>query len=226
MSRYEDIKRSVRDFDSAPEFDPYSKVVITVSSNEQYVAGNDTGRTLSLECPWGTQRMANNLLLQIQGYKYQPFTANGALVSPAVELGDGITVNGIRSRVFTQDLVFNNLLPSKIEAPEGEELDHEYPYFSSRDRRVQRQLSNVQQNQNSQAEQLEAKLPKVGGSADVFGWTANEAGWTLSVGGVAVLKIDATGLQIAGVSNISPKTLTFTDGAGVEHTINYLAWEE
>ena len=226
MSKYENIHKSVRKFESSPLFDPYSKVVIRVSDSEQYIAGVDLGRTLSVDCPWGTQRMADNLLLQIWGYQYQPFTAEQALLGPATELGDGVTVNGVKSRVFVQQIEFSNLLASKIAAPEGEELDHEYPYFSTQERRFKRQLSSVQSTQTDQSAQIDLKVPKVGGNADTFGWTANDAGWQLSVNKQVVFKVDEDGLQIAGVPNIEPKTLTFTDGAGVVHTIKYLSWEE
>ena len=46
-------------FDKAEQFDGFSKVVIIVSDEIEYSAGTDTGRTLTLNCPWGTQEIAN-----------------------------------------------------------------------------------------------------------------------------------------------------------------------
>lgn len=183
-------------FDSSPVFDPYSRVVINVPDGASYVAGDSTGRTLTLECPWGTQRMADNLLLQVRGYAYQPFTATGALVSPAVELGDGISVNGVRSRIFSQDITFGTMFSSDIAAPESEEIDHEYPYFSSQSRKVQRQISNVRSNQADQANELGNKLDQVGGDAGTFGWTANATSWLLSAVNRIVFMANESGLQI------------------------------
>ena len=198
MSKYDNLQQSIKTFDSSPIFAPYSKVVITVSDTEMYSAGDDTGRTLSFENPWGTQRMADNLLLQIQSYQYQPFTANGALMSPAVELGDGITVNNVKSRVFTQSITFGTMFMSDISAPEGEEIDHEYPYFSSKDRKVQRQLSGVKSTQTTQATDIQNRVPKVGGSEDKLSWSISEAAWILKAAGQILLQASEAGGTFGG----------------------------
>lgn len=150
-------KRMVR-FDSSPQFDPFSKIIVKRTDTEIYVAGDDTGRALTIECPWGTQRIADGLLLQIQGYAYQPFAATGALVSPAVELGDGVTVNGLESRMYSQDIKFNPMGASDISAPDGEEIDHEYPYLPSQDRKSQREISNIKSTQSDQYSELNARI--------------------------------------------------------------------
>ena len=47
-------------------FDGYTKVVISVSDDVEYSAGDDTGRTMTLVCPWGTQAMAEKLLSRVR----------------------------------------------------------------------------------------------------------------------------------------------------------------
>lgn len=153
-----DIGKRIVRFDSSPQFDPFSKIIVKRSENEVYIAGDDTGRALTIECPWGTQRIADGLLLQIQGYAYQPFSAFGALVSPATELGDGITVNGLESRLYSQDITFNPMGASNISAPGGEEIDHEYPYLPSQDRKSQREISNIKTTQNDQYSELTSRI--------------------------------------------------------------------
>lgn len=150
-------KRMVR-FDSSPQFDPFSKIIVKRSDTEEYVAGDDTGRALTIECPWGTQRIADGLLLQIQGYAYQPFTATGALVSPAAELGDGIIANGLESRIYAQEIAFGPMGASDISAPDGEEIDHEYPYLPSQDRKSQREISNIKTTQQTQYTSLDERV--------------------------------------------------------------------
>lgn len=150
-------KRMVR-FDSSPQFDPFSKIIVKRAEGEEYVAGDDTGRALTIECPWGTQRIADGLLLQIQGYAYQPFTATGALVSPAAELGDGIIANGLESRIYSQEIAFGPMGASDISAPDGEEIDHEYPYLPSQDRKSQREISNIKATQKSQYTSLDDRV--------------------------------------------------------------------
>ena len=196
MSDYTDIRKSMKTFDSSPVFDPYSMVIITVSDSEVYFAGDDTGRILRVENPWGTQRMADNLLLQIKGYQYQPFSATGALLSPSAELGDGIIINGIKSRIFTQDITFGSMFTSDISAPEGEELDHEYPYFSSKERKVQRQLSNVKHTQNSQAESIQSRVPSYGGNSEELHWGINELAWLIKSADTILFSASKTALFI------------------------------
>lgn len=152
------IGKKVVRFDSSPQFDPFTKIIVKRSDTEVYVAGDDTGRTLTIECPWGTQRIADGLLLQIQGYAYQPFAATGALVSPAAELGDGIIVNGLESRLYSQDITFGPMGASNISAPDGEEIDHEYPYLPSQDRKSQREISNIKATQSDQYTELNSRI--------------------------------------------------------------------
>lgn len=153
-----DIGKHMARFDSSPRFDPFTRVVVQRSKTEVYSAGDDTGRTLTVVCPWGTQRIADGLLLQIQGYAYQPFEARGAIINPAAELGDGIRANGLESRIFSQEITFGPLLVSDISAPDGEEIDHEYPYFSSQERKSQREIDAVKESQSSQYSALDTRL--------------------------------------------------------------------
>ena len=117
------ILRSMESFDKAEQFDGFSRVVIIVSDEIEYSSGNDTGRTLTLNCPWGTQEIADNILQSIKGFQYQPMTANGALVDPSAEIGDGISANGVYSGIYSIGVKFNSNLPSDISAPSDEEID-------------------------------------------------------------------------------------------------------
>ena len=137
------ILRSMESFDKAEQFDGFSKVVITVSDEIEYSSGDDTGRTLTLNCPWGTQEIADNILQSIKGFQYQPMTANGALVDPSAEIGDGISANGVYSGIYSQEIKFNSNLPSDISAPSDEEIDEEFPYKSSQERKVERQNKEI-----------------------------------------------------------------------------------
>ena len=69
MSSSVNILRNMVSFDKAEQFDDFSKVVIIVSDEIEYSAGAETGRTLTLNCPWGTQEIANNILQSIKGFQ-------------------------------------------------------------------------------------------------------------------------------------------------------------
>ena len=82
MSSSVNVLRNMVSFDKAEQFDGYSKVIIIVSDEIEYSAGTETGRTLTLNCPWGTQEVANNILESIKGFQSQPMTAEDVLVDP------------------------------------------------------------------------------------------------------------------------------------------------
>ena len=112
----------------SPAFDPISKVVVVVDSENAWVSGDDTGYTLTVTCPYGTQAMADNILAKVKGFVYQPFSAEDALVDQAIELGDGITVDGTYTVLAHQEITFDALMAGKVSAPAQEEVESEYPY--------------------------------------------------------------------------------------------------
>lgn len=126
-----------------PKFDAISKVVLLVDDENYYEAGNGTGRTLELTCPYGTQEMANNILASVSGYQYQPVTATDALADPAVELGDSMTVGGAYSVVAQREIDFGLLLPMELAAPGQEEIESEYPYVSQQQSDINRQIAQT-----------------------------------------------------------------------------------
>lgn len=223
MSDAVNILRSMESFDKAEQFDGFSKVVIIVSDEIEYSSGDDTGRTLTLNCPWGTQEIADNILQSIKGFQYQPMTANGALVDPSAEIGDGISANGVYSGIYSLGIKFNSNFPSDISAPADEEIDEEFPYKSSMERTVERQNKEIRaslsiqagritqevierQNQvgelratlNVQAQQIEAKVSNEGGNSSSFGWKLTAAGWYVYGNGTEKFRVDKNGAYVNG----------------------------
>lgn len=234
----------MRSFDSSPQFDGYTKVVVTVSEDVEYTAGVDTGRTLTLTCPWGTQAMAENILASIRGYQYQPYTAEDAILDPAAELGDGITANNIYGGIYSMETKFGGLCRATVSAPSEEELDHEYPYVPKQERIVNRRLyslttelkvqaglisAEVAERKSDveaingkltvQANQIAAKVSKTGGSASSFGWVLGDSSWTIQANNTNVLRATKNGLEIYG-------KITATSGkiGGFDIQSNYLSY--
>ena len=244
MSDAVNILRSMESFDKAEQFDGFSRVVIIVSDEIEYSSGSDTGRTLTLNCPWGTQEIADNILQSIKGFQYQPMTANGALVDPSAEIGDGISANGVYSGIYSIGVKFNSNLPSDISAPSDEEIDEEFPYKSSQERKVERQNKEIRASlsiqsdritqevaeRQAQAEefratfdvqsqQISAKVSKTGGSASSFGWELTDTSWTLKANSATVLRATKSGVEITG-------NITATSGkiGGFDIQSNYLSY--
>lgn len=224
MSSSVNILRNMVSFDKAEQFDGFSKVVVIVSDEIEYSAGTDTGRTLTLNCPWGTQEIANNILQSIKGFQYQPMTAENALVDPSVEIGDGIRANGVYSGVYSLETKFNSNLPATVSAPSDEELSEEHTYIPKSERVVTRKLldirsqlriqdgkisaeveerksdtKSIRATLSVQANQITAKVNKNDGSSSTFGWALETASWRIFSGSNTVLKADKNGLEVNGV---------------------------
>lgn len=223
MSNITTVGRQLRGYESFPKFDGYSKVVLQVTDDVEYVSGTDTGRVLTLQCPWGTQDMADRMLDKIRGITYQPFRAQGALLDPAVELGDGITANGVYGGVYSQRTTFGALHTADVEAPVEENLDHEYPYVPKQERSTKRTMKRltselriqadliaaevaerkseteaIQSKLTIQAGLIDAKVSKSGGVSSSFGWALDEKSWTLKSNGANVLVADRYGIEVTG----------------------------
>lgn len=106
--------------------DPITGVILWVDDNNCYQAGNDTGTVIENDCPYGTQEMANALLQQLSGYEYQGIEANGAVVTPIAELGDGLTINGVYTQLAYQNIRFSTGEVMDVAAPGKNETLHEY----------------------------------------------------------------------------------------------------
>lgn len=160
MSDSTNVRKSYSSLEKEEQFDGYSKVVIVVDedNNIEYSAGNDTGRTLTLVCPFGTQKMASDILSKVRGYQYQPYSATDVHIDPAVELGDAITVGGIYGGVFSKDVTHGPLYTADISAPGGEKINYKYEYKSTTERKIQRQYAQMQATFAVQASQIAAEV--------------------------------------------------------------------
>lgn len=244
MSSTTYLGRSIKSFDSSPQFDGYSKVIIVVSDEIEYTAGTDLGRTMRLVCPWGTPQMAQDILNNIRGFQYQPYTAEDAYIDPAAELGDGVTANNIYGGIYTQKIKFGSLMTATVAAPEDEELNHEYPYQSKSNKEVTREAKMLRSEMRIQADRItmevserksavasltaqlqiqagliEAKVSKTGGNKSSFGWVLDDSSWTIKANNRDVLKATKNGLEVYG-------KITATSGkiGGFDIQSNYLSY--
>lgn len=146
--------------------DPFAEIthVILDLDEEVFVeAGNDTGRTLELTCPWATENMASAILAALSGYRYQPYEAEKALVEPAAEIGDEITVGGITGILAKQSVNLNSLFASDIAAPAENEIDHEFPYKSPSQREIKRRLKSMETTFTVETERISGNITAIDG---------------------------------------------------------------
>lgn len=215
----------------SPQFDGYSAVRIFVGTDDDGNAiviesGNTAGRVLEIKNPFGTQEMADNILADINGYQYQPLSAENAMLNPAAEMGDGVTVNGVYSGLFVRATQFGRLMASDISAPTDEEIEHEFAVESASDRQytrfvqqtkgmlkvtnlaIQAEVSarteadeQMQATLDIQATQIAAKVSKQSPSGQTsFGWNLTDTSWTVFSGNTSnvILKATSSGLEVKG----------------------------
>lgn len=225
------VLKRASNMEISDQFDGYSAVRIFVGTDDDgnaviYEAGNTNGRTLEIKNQLGTQEMANNILADIQGYQYQPLSAESALLNPAAEMGDGVTVNGVYSGVFVRATQFGRLMASDISAPTDEEIEHEFAVESASDRQYTRfvqqtkamlkitnmaieaevsaresDVSAINSTLAIHASDIQARVTKKSPTGQTsFGWNLTNSSWTVFSGSPsnAILKATASGLEVKG----------------------------
>lgn len=118
-----------------------TSVTLQKDGDNTVTAGEYTGLDLYAVCPYATQEMALNILLQVRGYEYRAFQADSANLDPAAELGDGVDVGGIYAVLSAIDDDGDGY--PGISAPGEEELEDEFPYRSASTRELSNDVDSV-----------------------------------------------------------------------------------
>lgn len=187
----------------ADKLQPYSKVTVTDGTNS-YTSGDDTGRELTVNVPLlpttKGDTLAANILAAVKNYRYQPYEAADALLDPAAELGDGVTVGGIYGGIHAKTTTFSRLFRATVSAPAEEEIDNEYPYLSAQERDAVRQKKQTAQN-----------------TADIAGNTADIG--TLNT---QVAQIDSLVANKASISDLNAAVARISSLESNQITTSYL----
>lgn len=218
------VGRAASSIESSPAMNGISAVTVYVDEESEGVKiGSGSGRNIDVTSPWITKEIGEDILARLKGFQYQPYAAQDALLDPAAEIGDAITLDKIYSGIYAVDINFNSLMRATPSAPANEDLNEEAPYKSPETRRVARKFKDVSSQLlimadrisaevtaresdtktltaalNLQADQISAKVSRSGGNSASFGWNLTADGWTLTSGGGTVLKADKSGLSVTG----------------------------
>lgn len=212
------LGKEVSSLDISPQFDAYSGVEIIVTDEISYFAGNRTGRVLSIQNPWGTQAQATTILnaLKAKGFQYQPFTAEGAILNPAAEIGDGITISDTYSGLYKIDRKYSPLMSADVQAPQDEELDHEYPYEPKQDRIYKREIAEANAQIGLTADAITAEVSRATTAEgtklnhtrtnSTFGWKLTADSFTINKSGSQnVFTANSSGIVIQGNATVTGK---------------------
>ena len=199
MSDSINILQRAENVEIAPLFNTYSKVILNIDDETQASSGSGSGRTLELDNPlFGSQAVAAKMLQRLRGYQYQPYRAQGALVDPAAEMGDAISVNDVYGGIYTRERNFSRLMITDVSAPNDEEINHEYKYETPTERKLKREMEDVRATFSIQNDKIEARVSKIGGNNSSFGWVLTDSGHIWYSGSRQVMKVSSSGLEITG----------------------------
>lgn len=198
MSDVVSIGRQVNNLTVSPQFANYSKVIINVDDDTAIEVGDDTGRTLELDNPFGTQQMAQDILNSLTGFQYQPYNASDARLDPAAEIGDAANIRGNYGGIYTRNRKFGRFMKADIAATQDEEIDHEYKFETPQERQFKRQINDVKASLIIANGRIDASVSQTGGSQSSFGWSLTSDSHRWFANGQEVMAITASGLSVKG----------------------------
>lgn len=213
--------KSTQRLDSSPDWGSYSKVILNTKEGEGFTAGDDTGLTLEADCPYATQAIANAVLARLNGFTYKPYTATKAAITPAAEIGDGMTADGFYSGIYATSQDFSRLNAVDIAAPCNTEVAHEIQYTTTQERKFVRQAKEVNATLSILSNEISAKVEAVNNN-QAFGWSLTESAMVWTNNSVEVMRVDANGLKINGTIQ-SGSILTgdlYIGGTDINHLIS------
>lgn len=200
--------RDITSFRNTGKSQPISGIELMVDEKNMYFAGNDNGYVMTIDCPYGTQEMANDLLAKAKGFEYQGFTAEQVVLPPEVELGDGLSVAGVYGMIARRSFKFTPGMTSLVEAPRELEVQHEYKYSSPQQRKIERQIAQTRSSITKTSEEIMLKVEGIDGrvtslSTSIDGIEANISSLN---GSITNITANINGLRTTVSGKIDGKT--------------------
>lgn len=186
------LGRRLANFSPGIASQPITKVELLDENGDVVgVSGSDTGRTLTALQPDGTDAMAAAILEKVSGYKHIGYEGSSALLDPAVELGDAVTVDGFYLPLIALDVTFDPMLAPDISAPDADEIDDEYPYKSPTQRQIERNMAKARSLITKTSEEIMLKVEGLDGKytevkTTLDGLTVTDASGTTKINGSSI----------------------------------------
>ena len=207
------LGRSIEDFAPGIESKSITKVELLDENGDIVgVAGNDSGKTLTAQNPDGNNEMAQAILAKVSGYTHIGYEGQNAMLDPAAEIGDAVTVTGHYVPIVSTDSTFDSLLAVNISAPDADELDDEYPYKSKTQRQIERNMAVTRSLITKSAEEINLEIQGVDGRVSAIQLTLDGVtvkgsdgvtrikGGMIEANSVTATQIDATNLKVSAAN--------------------------
>lgn len=147
---------------------PITGVTLVVNNDTQYTAGILTGYVITVDCPYGTQEMANDIIARVYGETYHGYRAENAVLKPQAELGDAITVGDIYSVLAYRRVEFSPGHMSEIAAPGENELDHEFQYQGTSGKEISNDVDSLRAYLNRALGELSLQVTTLTGRVEAL----------------------------------------------------------
>lgn len=231
------LGRRLAEFSPGIASQPITKVELLDENGDVVgVSGSDTGRTLTALQPDGTNAMAAAILKKVSGYKHIGYEGSSALLDPAVELGDAVTVDGHYVPLIALDQTFGPMLAPDISAPDADEIDDEYPYKSPTQRQIERNMAKTRSLITKTSEEIMLKVEGIDGKytevkTTLDGLTVTDQSGTTRIKGSSIetttLKVNSANITgtltigqlpntVAQTSQIPTKTSQLSNDSGYQ----------
>lgn len=174
MSDKTNIGKSAASITYGDKLEPITMVRLWADSEHCYESGDDSGRIIEATCPWATQEMTDYALSKVSGYEYRPFAADDAIMDPAAEIGDGVSISGIYTVLGKIERDYDRMCLSKISAPYDEELRHELAYTTGAQREVDRKLAQAKAEIRVTTDQIILNIKGVDGRVSAISQNLDE----------------------------------------------------
>lgn len=207
------VGQSIQQLSSSPDWGSYSKVILKTDEGEGYVAGDDSGLTLEAECPYANQAIADAVLAELQGKSYKPYDGSSAYITPAAEIGDGMTSDGFYSGIYSLSRKFSKISAADIAAPSDTEVQHEIQYEPQSERKFTRKMKEIS---SALVQKVDSISAWVHGDQK-FEWSLMEDCMEWKANNNTVMKISSAGLEVTGTikgGSVVAGSLT-VDGASI-----------
>lgn len=188
------VGQSIRQLSSSPDWGSYSKVILKTDEGEGYVAGDDSGLTLEAECPYASQAIADAVLASLQGKSYKPYDGSTAYITPAAEIGDGMTSDGFYSGIYSLSRKFSKVSAADIAAPSDTEVQHEIQYEPQSERKFTRKMKEISSALVQKVDSISAWVQ----GDQKFEWSLLEDCMEWKANNNTVMKISSAGLEVTG----------------------------
>ena len=147
-----DLGQHAASLEAGKQYEAFGNVVFTFDSADgeeqivRYPAIEATGATMEAPLLAVTDgnyatTIAQNVLTALGSYRYTPYKAKDALLDPAMELGDGLTVDDLYSVIAEADEICDELYSATIGAESFEEIKNEFIFQPSIEKTVERKIA-------------------------------------------------------------------------------------